>query len=82
MGEHYANFRGIVEAMLSRNALKIVQPAGLAGAITYLLSDERAATAMGERGRQVFEEQAGATARTVTALRAVLGEDLSRKSEA
>ena len=82
MGEHYANFRGIVEAMLSRNALKIVQPAGLADAITSLLRGENDAAAMGKRGRQDFEEQAGATARTVTALRAVLGEDLSRKSEA
>jgi 3-deoxy-D-manno-octulosonic-acid transferase len=74
MGEHFANFRGIVEALRSREAMKIVHPEELAETIVSLLSDRQAAMAIGERGRQVFEEQAGATGRTVRALREILNE--------
>jgi 3-deoxy-D-manno-octulosonic-acid transferase len=73
MGEHFANFRGIVEAMRAREALKIVRPEELAGTVASLLGDPTSAEAMGERGRQVFEEQAGATGRTVIALSEILG---------
>ena len=73
MGEHFANFRGIVEAMRAREALKIVRPEELAGTVASLLGDRASAEAMGERGRQVFEEQAGATGRTVSILREILG---------
>jgi 3-deoxy-D-manno-octulosonic-acid transferase len=73
MGEHFANFRGIVEAMRAREALKIVRPEELAGTVASLLGDRASAEAMGERGRQVFEEQAGATGRTVAALSEILG---------
>jgi 3-deoxy-D-manno-octulosonic-acid transferase len=74
MGEHYANFRGIVEAMRSVEAVKIARSEELAEAIAVLLVDRQMATAMGQRGRQVFEEQAGATDRTVAALREILKE--------
>ena len=37
-----------------------------------LLSDREAARAMGERGRKVFEEQQGATGRTVEAIVAMI----------
>ncbi len=40
----------------------------LEAAFVELLSDREAARAMGERGRRVFEEQQGATGRTVAAL--------------
>jgi 3-deoxy-D-manno-octulosonic-acid transferase len=38
-----------------------------------MLRDKPAALALGERGRAVFEAQAGATAKTVEALMGVLG---------
>jgi 3-deoxy-D-manno-octulosonic-acid transferase len=71
MGEHYANFRAIVEAMRAQQAIGIAPPEELASAISNLFRGQEAA-AMGERGRQVFEQQAGATARTVLALREIL----------
>ena len=40
--------------------------------LVRLLTDRDAAKAMGERGRQVFEEQQGATARAVEAIVAMV----------
>jgi 3-deoxy-D-manno-octulosonic-acid transferase len=78
MGEHYANFRSIVEAMRSQEAIAIASSDRFAEAVASLLRDPEAAAQMGERGRQVFEQQAGATQRTVAALREIL----SRKGTA
>jgi 3-deoxy-D-manno-octulosonic-acid transferase len=78
MGPHFANFRGIVEALQAQDAIKITRAQDLAGTIASLLGDRDAALAMGERGRRVFEEQAGATERTVLALREIL----SKRGEA
>jgi 3-deoxy-D-manno-octulosonic-acid transferase len=72
MGEHYANFRAIVEALREREAIRIATPEALGGTIGSLLLDRSTAREMGARGQQVFEEQAGATGRTVAALRQVL----------
>ena len=72
MGEHYANFRSIVDAMLARQALKIVRPGELASGLATLFAET--AKEMGERGRLVFEEQAGATERTVAAIKEALGD--------
>jgi len=72
MGEHYVNFRAIVETMRAHDAIVITQPAGLARALTGVLCDTVAARETGERGRRVFEEQAGATQRAVTAITALL----------
>jgi len=78
MGAHYENFQTIVDGMLDDEALAVVHPTELAEALTKLLRDQDAASAMGERGRKVFEKQAGATARTVAAIREIL----SRRGEA
>jgi 3-deoxy-D-manno-octulosonic-acid transferase len=76
MGKHYANFRAIVDAMHERDAIAMTNPEALAGTVASLLRDQAAAMAMGGRGREVFEEQAGATARTAAALRKILnGQD-------
>ena len=72
MGEHYANFRSIVEAMRSQKAISIASPDELAGVVASLLLDHGKAEAMGQRGRRVFGEQAGATGRTIAALREIL----------
>jgi 3-deoxy-D-manno-octulosonic-acid transferase len=44
----------------------------LEGALVDLLTDRDKAKAMGERGRRVFEQQQGATARAVEALVAMV----------
>jgi 3-deoxy-D-manno-octulosonic-acid transferase len=71
MGPHYANFRAITEDLLAHDAIRIVGKSEFAPVLVDLLSD-RAAKAMGERGRQVFEHQAGATARCLAAVRTLL----------
>jgi len=72
MGSHYANFRAMVVALLERDAVRIVRQDELAGSLVALLSDPEKAAAMGERGRSVFEQQAGATARAVAAIESIL----------
>lgn len=69
MGPFYQNFREIVSRMQAANGIRIVGDVEeLRAAIVELLSNPEEAKAMGERGRRLFEEQQGATARTVEAL--------------
>ena len=72
MGPHTNNFRAITEDLLAHQALRIATTEELAAALIELLLDRTAAQAMGERGRAVFDRQAGATERCVQALRALL----------
>jgi 3-deoxy-D-manno-octulosonic-acid transferase len=75
MGPHYANFRAITDDLRARNAIRIAAKEELAVALIELLRDRLAAVAMGERARQVFDQQAGATSRCVEALRELLPPD-------
>ena len=69
MGPSYENFRDVVGKMIAEDGIRIVQDKDELGtALVELLTDREAARAMGERGRRVFEEQQGATARAVAAL--------------
>lgn len=72
MGQHYENFRGIVEKLQAESAVTIASPSTLAASLKHLLTTECEAKAMGTRARTVFENESGATARAVTALLAVL----------
>jgi 3-deoxy-D-manno-octulosonic-acid transferase len=72
MGPNYVNFRAITEDLLAHQALRIAAKEEFASALIALLRDSAAAKAMGERARQVFDEQAGATDRCVAALRELL----------
>jgi len=72
MGPHFANFRAITEALLAHNALRITTKEDLAATLIKLLKDSTDAKAMGERAKQVFIQQAGATDRSVAAIRALL----------
>jgi 3-deoxy-D-manno-octulosonic-acid transferase len=74
MGPHYANFRAITEDLRARDGIRIASKEELAAAVADLLHNPTAAAAMGARARQVFEEQAGATERTVRALEVLLAE--------
>ncbi len=73
MGPHYANFRAIVDDLLGHNALRIAPGEELAAALVDLLGDRPAAEAMGQRAKEVFDRQAGATDRCVAALCELLG---------
>jgi 3-deoxy-D-manno-octulosonic-acid transferase len=72
MGPHYANFRAITEDLVAHDALRIAEKGNLAKVLVDLICDRTEAKAMGERARQVFDQQAGATERCVEALRELL----------
>jgi 3-deoxy-D-manno-octulosonic-acid transferase len=73
MGLHYTNFRAIVDELRAHQAIRIADQRNLAPAFIELLSDSARASAMGARAKQVFEQQAGVTARCVEALAELLG---------
>jgi 3-deoxy-D-manno-octulosonic-acid transferase len=73
-GSSYENFREIVEVLQAHNAVRIVSAAAFAETLVDMLRLTDDTRAMGERGRSVFEAQAGATARTVQALTRLLEE--------
>ncbi|HEY6447219.1 MAG TPA: 3-deoxy-D-manno-octulosonic acid transferase [Acidobacteriaceae bacterium] len=75
MGPSYENFRGIVETLRARFAIRMIEPGDLGAALADMLDGSAATRTMGERGREVFESEAGATARAVEALLGVLGVD-------
>jgi 3-deoxy-D-manno-octulosonic-acid transferase len=72
MGPHYANFRAITEDLRAHDAIRIAPQEELAKALIEVLTNQEEAHAMGARAKQVFEQQAGATARTIDALREIL----------
>lgn len=72
MGPHYANFRAIVDDLLAHQAIRIAAVNTLLQTLIELLVDTSASKAMAERARRVFEQQSGATARTLEALLALL----------
>jgi 3-deoxy-D-manno-octulosonic-acid transferase len=75
MGPSYENFRDVVERMRAADGILIVENREeFEVALIDLLKHRERAVAIGERGRAVFEAQAGATARTVEALMALLQE--------
>jgi 3-deoxy-D-manno-octulosonic-acid transferase len=69
MGGSYENFREIVERMRAEDAVRVVRHEALGDVLVEVLGNRKDARGMGERGRAVFEAQAGATARMVKALR-------------
>ena len=70
MGEHYANFRGMVDAMREEDAVRIVSAEELCEEIERLLQGDD--EGMGLRGKEFFESQAGATKRVMERLLPIL----------
>lgn len=66
------NFREVVEAMRARDGIRIVDGDGLPAAMLDLLGDPAGARELGERGREVFEQETGATGRTLAAIEEIL----------
>jgi 3-deoxy-D-manno-octulosonic-acid transferase len=69
MGPNYANFRAITEDLLAHNAIRIAGGEELVHILVDLLSNDTERKTIGDRARQVFEQQAGATGRCVKAIR-------------
>jgi 3-deoxy-D-manno-octulosonic-acid transferase len=75
MGPNYENFRAMVDDLRAHDSVRIADKDALPAALIELLKDRSTAEAMGARAREVFERQAGATARSVEAIRALLEKD-------
>jgi 3-deoxy-D-manno-octulosonic-acid transferase len=77
MGPSYENFRGIVEKLRERDAIRIAQPSELKDALRAMLAGTAESRAIGARAREVFEREAGATERAIQALKELLVSPLS-----
>jgi 3-deoxy-D-manno-octulosonic-acid transferase len=73
MGPNYVNFRAITEDLIAHDALRIATREQLARTLIELLQKQETAKEMGERAKNVFDQQSGATERCVTAIRELLG---------
>ena len=67
-GNHYENFRDIVNLFLSRNAVRVVGLADLPLVFMDLIDNEKERTTLGQNALAALESQRGATARTIDAL--------------
>ncbi len=74
MGPHMENFRGIVAELLVHEAIRVTPPEKLAAAFNELLTTA-AAKEMGMRAREVFDANAGASARCCAAIVKILERD-------
>jgi 3-deoxy-D-manno-octulosonic-acid transferase len=81
MGPYTENFRGMVAALLERDAIRVTPPERLCPALQELLTSPEAKP-MGIRARQVFEEQAGASETCLAAIRKILAESSPATNEA
>ncbi len=68
MGIHCANFRAIVDQLLQGEALKLVDRETLVPILTMLLTDQESANLLGVRALEIFDSQAGATEKALSAL--------------
>ena len=68
MGPSWENFRDMVGRMRAADAIRLVDGGDLEAELFRLFTSSEEARALGERGRRVYEEQQGATGRTMDAL--------------
>ena len=79
MGPHYANFTAIVDSLRSHDALRVAAKEELGSTLIELLGDRSVAKAIGARAKEVFDREAGATDRCVTAILELLGAESGRE---
>ena len=72
-GNHYENFRDIVDYFRARDAVRIVGIAELPLVLMELIENEEARQTLGGNALAALESQRGATARTVAALTQLMG---------
>ncbi len=80
-GNHYENFRDVVNFFASRNAVRIVGVAELPLVFMELIENINERTTLGRNALAALESQRGATVGTVSALLRLMGED-SREGSA
>ncbi len=69
MGSSYENFRDVVTKLKEVGGIRIVHDeVELGTVVAELVTNRKEAKAIGEAGRRVFEEQQGATKRSVKAI--------------
>jgi 3-deoxy-D-manno-octulosonic-acid transferase len=76
-GNHYENFRDVVNFFASRNAVRIVGLAELPLVFIELIENPDVRAILGRNALSALESQRGATARTMTALAHLMGKDSS-----
>ena len=74
-GNHYENFRDVVNFFATRNAVRIVGVAELPLVFMELIENVNERTTLGRNALAALESQSGATARTVSALLRLMGEE-------
>jgi len=72
-GNHYENFRDVVNFFASRNAVRIVGLAELPLVFIELIENTEERAALGRNALAALESQRGATDRTIKALRQLMG---------
>jgi 3-deoxy-D-manno-octulosonic-acid transferase len=72
VGNHFENFRDIVELFESRDAVRIAHPAEFRSVLLFLLANEAERRALGMRAEETLKTQAGATERTLEALKTLM----------
>ena len=78
-GNHYENFRDIVNVFLGRNAVRIVGVAELPLVFMELIANEAERATLGRNALAALESQRGATTKTINALVELMGRDFGGK---
>src|SRR5581483_1529719 len=74
VGPHTFNFREIVSIFEKGNAIRIATPENITSQLLDLLQNSTQRQQLGDRAKQLFEQYAGATQKTLQALRPLLAE--------
>jgi 3-deoxy-D-manno-octulosonic-acid transferase len=80
-GNHYENFRGIVNFFVSQNAVRVVGLAELPLVLIELIENAGERARLGRNALAALESQRGATARTISALQKLMETSRSSKSQ-
>jgi len=81
-GNHYENFRDIVNYFLSRSAVRVVGMAELALVFMELIESGEERAKLGRNALAALESQRGATARTVQALKELMNQPAAKTMRA
>jgi 3-deoxy-D-manno-octulosonic-acid transferase len=73
IGNHYENFRDVVNFFAGRNAVRIVGLSELPLVLIELIENREERARLGRNALEALESQRGATARTVAALIELMG---------
>jgi 3-deoxy-D-manno-octulosonic-acid transferase len=81
-GNHYENFRDIVNFFVSRNAVRVVGLAELPLVFMELIDQPETRELLGQNALAALDSQRGATARTAAALAQLLGNESAKEPRA